>query len=351
MDVHLSMEKVELFEAGRLSDELETLIDIGKALTSHLTIDDVYQVVMEKVGKLLRPQAWSLLIVDEETRELCFEIVVSPSAERLAGSRLQPGEGVPGWVAEYAVSLLIPDVSKDSRFSMRTDKKLGFVTRSIVCVPLISNNRIIGVIQLVNGQGQGEFTEQDQRILSTIADFTAIAIENSRLHQRVRDLTITDDLTGLFNSRHFQTLCEYEMERASRYGHELSMVFLDLDHFKQINDTYGHLTGSRLLKEVGQLFQKLTRVVDYAARYGGDEFVFLLPSTGKKGALAMAENLLEKLRVAEFFSDCEQSIQVTASIGVATYPTDAYCLQELIKLSDEAMYEIKRSTRNGVASA
>lgn len=347
----MAIEKVELVETGRLSDELETLVDIGKALTSHLTLEDVYKVVMEKVGNLLRPQAWSLLIVDEESRELCFEIVVSPSAELLAGSRLQPGEGVAGWVAEYGVSLLIPDVSKEPRFASRIDKKIGFVTHSIVCVPMISNDRIIGVIQLLNGVGQGQFIEQDQRILSTIADFTAIAIENSRLHQRVRDLTITDDLTGLYNTRHFQTLCEYEMERASRYGNELSMVFLDLDHFKQVNDTYGHLTGSRLLKEVGHLFKQEVRVVDYAARYGGDEFVFLLPSTSKKGAMAMAANLLDKLRETEFISDCEQPMRITASIGVATYPTNAYCLQELVKLSDEAMYEVKRSTRDGIKSA
>ena len=347
----MSVGQPQSVEVRRLQDELETLIGIGKALTSHLTLEDVYKVVMEKVGKLLRPKAWSLLIVDEETRELCFEIVVSPVADSLTGSRLQPGEGVAGWVAEHGVPMLVPDVGKEPRFSSGVDKKIGFVTRSIVCVPLISNNRIIGVIQLLNGVGQGEFTEQDQRILSTIADFTAIAIENSRLHQRVRDLTISDDLTGLHNSRHFQTLCDYEMERASRYGNELSMVFLDLDHFKQVNDTYGHLTGSRLLKEVGHLFQKIVRKVDHAARYGGDEFVILLPSTGKPGALTMANNLLEQLRATEFISDCGQSLRVTASIGVATYPTNACCLQELIKLSDGAMYEVKRSSRNAVKSA
>lgn len=347
----MAIEKVELFESGRLSDELETLIDIGKALTSHLTIEDIYKVVMEKVGNLLRPQAWSLLIVDEETGGLCFEIVVSAGSDHLTGTYLEPGEGVAGWVAEHGVPLLIPDVGKEPRFSSRIDKRIGFVTRSIVCVPLVSDNRIIGVIQLLNGFGQGQFTEQDQRILSTIADFTAIAIENARLHQQVRDLTITDDLTGLYNARHFQTICEYEIERASRYGNELSMIFLDLDHFKLVNDTYGHQTGSRLLKEAGQLFKKGVRIVDHAARYGGDEFVFLLPSTNKKGALVMAKNLLKQLHAAEFYSDCGQRIIVTASIGVATYPTNAYCLQELVKLSDEAMYMVKRDTRNGVRSA
>lgn len=347
----MGIERVELIESGRLSDELETLIDIGKALTSHLTREDVYRVVMEKVGNLLRPQAWSLLILDEHTKELCFEIVVSPATDQLTGTRLQLGTGIAGWVAESGASLLIPDISKEARFYSRIDKRVGFVTHSVVCVPLVSNDRIIGVIQLLNGLGHGQFTEQDQRILSTIADFSAIAIENSRLHQKVSDLTITDELTGLFNSRHFLNLCEYEMERASRYGTELSMVFLDLDNFKLVNDKYGHQTGSRLLKEVGLLFKKAIRVVDYAARYGGDEFVFLLPSTDKKGALAMSNNLLAQLRSAEFRSDCGQTMKITASIGVSTYPTNAYCLQELIKLSDEAMYEVKRNSRNAVKSA
>lgn len=337
--------------AERLHDELETLIDIGKALTSHLTLNDVYQVVMQKVSNLLRPQAWSLLIADDQTRELGFEIVVSPAADRLQGTRLQPGEGIAGWVAENGIPLLVPDVAKDARFARHVDLRIGFVTRSIVCVPLVSGQRIIGVIQLLNGLGEAEFTEQDQRILATIADFTAIAIENSRLMAKVRDLTITDDLTGLYNSRHFQVLGEYEMERASRYGTDLSLVFLDLDHFKQVNDSYGHLTGSRLLKEVGHLFHGIIRKVDYAARYGGDEFVFLLPSTSKKGGGSMALNLLNRLRQSKFRSDCGQQIKVTASIGIATYPTNASSLKNLVKLADEAMYRVKRSTRNGVSSA
>jgi len=337
-------------ESGRLSDELETLIDIGKALTAHLSRSDVYQVVMQKVSKLLSPQAWSLLIADELTGELSFEIVVSPAAEQLQGTRLQPGEGIAGWVAENGLPLLIPEVSKDARFAKHIDHRIGFVTHSLVCVPLLSSQGTIGVIQLLNGLGGSEFTDQDQRILATIADFTAIAIENSRLMEKVQELTITDDLTGLYNSRHFQVLSEYEMERASRYGTDLSIVFLDLDHFKQVNDTYGHLTGSRLLKEVGELFGGIVRKVDHAARYGGDEFIFLLPLTSKEGAISMANKLLRTLQQASFRSDCGQPIKASASIGIATYPTNASSLKDLIRLADEAMYQVKRSTRNAVLS-
>ncbi len=339
------------FESARLYDELETLIDIGKALTSHLTLEDVYQVAMEKVSNLLRPKAWALLTCDEKTAELEFAIGVSPGKEELQHLRIQLGEGVAGWVAVNGEPMLVPDVRQEQRFSANIDDQIGFTTCSIVCVPLKTPNRTHGVIQLFNSFEEGPFDAKDLRILSTIAEFTAIAIENSLLLETVRQLTITDDLTGLYNSRHFQQLCEYELERANRYQNQLSLVFLDLDYFKQVNDTYGHLTGSRLLKEFAELIQENVRVVDHAARYGGDEFVFLLPSTGKQGALSMAINLLQALRKKKFFSDCGRPIGITASLGIATYPDRAKNLKELVQLADEAMYDVKRTTRNAIKIA
>lgn len=342
---------LDSLDASRHNNEISTLMDIGKALTSHLSLDAVYQVVMEKISGLLQPQAWSLLTVDEQTRELIFEIVVSSAVGQLKGTRLQPGEGIAGWVAENGRSLLVPDVSKDPRFARHIDQKVGFVTRSIVCVPLIVNQQTIGVIQLLNGLDKGRFSPQDQQILAVIADFTAIAIENSRLMAKVHNLTITDPLTGLYNSQHFQLLCEYEIERAKRLNTELSLIFLDLDYFKQVNDTHGHLTGSRVIKESGHLFQRVIRKMDYAARYGGDEFVFLLPSTSKDRALALAEKLRHSLCQAPFYADSGQPIQLTCSLGIATYPTNACSIKELVKQADEAMYRVKRSTRNGIESA
>ena len=335
----------------RLEQELNTLVDVGKALTSRLALEDVYQVAMEKVSLLLKPSAWSLLVVDESTQELCFEIAVSPVAEKLKGVRLPPGEGIAGFVAQHGEPLLVPDVSKDEHFCGQVDKAYGFVTNSIVCVPLKTQDKTLGVIQLLNALGQDQFDAHDLRILSTIADFTAIAIENARLVEKVQELTIIDDLTGLYNARHFQKLIDYEVERACRLGTELSLVFIDLDHFKQVNDTYGHLTGSRLLSEVGQTIGRNMRKVNHAARYGGDEFVLLLPGVGNDGALGLVNNLREVLREEGYRSDCGQPITVTASVGIATYPTNAPDKKELVRLADVAMYEVKKSTRDGVKTA
>ncbi|PLY04539.1 MAG: sensor domain-containing diguanylate cyclase [Desulfuromonas sp.] len=347
----MDISQIDKLTPQRLEQELETLVEVGKALTTQLTLKEVYQVVMSKVSSLLNPSAWSLLILDDATGELCFEIAVSPVAQQLKGVRLPAGEGIAGYVVEQGEPLLVPDVSKNEHYSEKIGEQTGFVTQSIVCVPLKIHDKVLGVIQLLNSMEQGEFKGSDLRILSTIADFAAIAMENARLVDKVRELTITDDLTGLYNSRHFQKLIDYEVERARRQGTEVSLVFLDLDHFKQVNDTYGHLTGSRLLSEVGRTIAANTRKVDHAARYGGDEFVILLPGAGNDNALGMVNSLRKLFRETDFRSDCGQPINVTSSVGIATYPTNAKNRRELIRLADEAMYAVKKSTRDGVLTA
>ncbi|MDW7709732.1 MAG: sensor domain-containing diguanylate cyclase [Deferrisomatales bacterium] len=335
----------------RRSEELETFVDIGKALTSTLDLREVLGAIMEKVSLLLRPKNWSLLLLDEASGDLVFEIAVSPAAERLKGLRLNKGEGIAGWVALHGESLLIPDVRGDTRFAPAVDEASDFSTRSIVCVPLRCRNRILGVVELINNMDEGEFSEADLKILSTIADFAAIAIENARYFERVRELVITDDLTGLYNARHLLEYLDHEVDRAHRYGTPLSLVFFDVDYFKGVNDTHGHLVGSRVLTEMGRLIRGCVRSSDVAARYGGDEFVLVLPNTDKKGAVTVASNLRQKVREHYFLSEQGYRIRVTASFGVASYPEDAQTKLALIRHADQAMYRVKETTRDAVKPA
>ncbi|MDF1555417.1 MAG: sensor domain-containing diguanylate cyclase [Deferrisomatales bacterium] len=335
----------------RRNEELETLVEIGKALTSTLDLREVLSTIMEKVGLLLKPKTWSLLMLDEDTDELTFEIAVSPAADQLKGIRLRKGEGIAGWVALHGEPLLIPDVAADPRFSPQVDEAVAFTTSSIVCVPLKSKNRVLGVVELVNSMGEKLFSEADLKILSTIADYAAIAIENARYFETAHELVISDDLTGLFNARHLLEFLDYELDRAKRYGTCLSMVFLDLDRFKQVNDTHGHLVGSRLLVEVGQIIKKHIRKADIAARYGGDEFVIVLPNTGKEGATTMAQNLRDLMREHYFLASEGYRIRLTASFGVACYPDDAQSKLTLIRQADQAMYRVKEGNRDGVLTA
>lgn len=333
------------------STELAIMMDIGKAITSSLNLDEVLQVIMGKVSALLEPKQWSLLLVDQEAQELYFEIVVSPVAEQLKTFRLKMGEGVAGWVAAHGEPMLVADAKSHPQVAHYVDEQVSFTTNSIICVPLTVKEQVFGVIEIVNGLADRNYTEADLAILSTIADFAAIAIDNARSYAQVNALVITDDLTGLYNSRHFDTLLDQEVGRSRRYHAPLSLVFFDLDFFKKVNDTHGHLVGSRMLSEVGRLVKKHIRSVDLAARFGGDEYVILLPNTDKAGALQLVSNLRKTLREHQFHADDGQPITITASFGIATIPDDATCKLELVRLADKAMYYVKGTTRDGVQVA
>ena len=329
----------------RRNRELATLLETAKALTSTLSLADLLQRILEKVGLLLRSQSWSLQLVDEETGDLCLEIAV-PKERR--GRRLARGEGVAGWVAEQGVPLLLRKGDGDPRFAAQLEVGGIGDAAVIACVPVRIRDRMLGVVELVNG-GSGEgFDAEDLAILAAVADFVAIAIANARQVEQISRLTIIDDLTGLYNDRHLHALLTYEMERAGRYAAPLSLVFIDLDHFKQVNDTWGHLIGSRILRETGQLIQQVIRRVDFAARYGGDEFVVILPSTSKAGALVLAEKLRQRIGEHPFCGDTGTPVRVTASFGVATFPEDGIDKQQLINRADLAMYRAKDAGRNNV---
>lgn len=332
----------------RRNKELDSMIEIGKTLTSCLDIHDILETIMKHVERLINPKAWSLLLVDRNSGDLIFEIAVSPVAEQLRGFSLKSGQGIAGWVALHGQPLLIPDVSQDDRFAVHIDQLMKFTTRSIVCVPMKIKDRVIGVIELVNSLEELDFDESDITLVSAIADFAAIALENARNYERINELVITDDLTGLFNSRHFGQLIDVELNRSKRYEEEISLVFLDLDRFKGVNDTHGHLVGSRILGEFGRLIGSHIRSTDKAARYGGDEFAIILPNTGKEQAVQMAEHLLDIMKITRFTSDDDKVIPLTASFGIASYPQDADNRADLIRAADIAMYGAKEGGRAGV---
>src|SRR5271170_3669298 len=319
-------------EAGtqltRQNQELTIFHDVAKALTSSLDLDSILQTIMDKMAEYFRPDTWSLLMVDEGRDDLYFAIAVGDKGE----------------------ARVVPDVAADPDFASRVDETTQWQTRSVICVPLRSKLRVLGVIQLVNVD-LTQFKEAELFFLQSLCDYAAIAIENARWVEKIQELTITDDCTGLYNARHLYKTLETEVYRSSRFGYEFSVLFIDLDHFKAVNDTHGHLVGSRLLAEIGYLEKAQLRLIDYAFRYGGDEFVVLLPQTGKDQALVVAKRLRDALRASSFCRDEGLNLNVRASIGLATYPHDARDAHDIIRQADEMMYLVKNTTRDNIGIA
>jgi diguanylate cyclase (GGDEF)-like protein len=341
----------QIVELKRQVERHSLFHEVGKALFSTLDLQKILQTIMEKISDLLQPDTWSLLMLDENTQELYFEIAIGAGAEKLRDVRLKLGEGVAGWVAQTGEPLLVENTSHDPRFTPKVDELTHTETRSIVCVPIKAHDHVLGVIELVNALGKPSFGAEDIPILKSLADYAAIALENARYVQRIHELTITDDCTALYNARHLNFVLDTEIYRSNRYGYEFSVIFIDLDHFKQVNDVHGHLVGSKLLWMIGDGIKAHLRMIDYAFRYGGDEFVVLLPQTSKENALMVVRRIRDLLINRVFFTEEKMNIKVTASFGVASFPVDGRTRKELLRQADEAMYLVKNTTRNNIALA
>jgi diguanylate cyclase (GGDEF)-like protein len=335
----------------REAGEVAVFQELGKALTSSLQLDQVLRTIMEKIDEFLRPDNWSLLLLDEATQELYFELAVGKASQALKDVRVKVGQGIAGWVAQNGEAVVVPDTSKDTRFFGKVDEKTKMETQSIVAVPVKFRDTCLGVIELINCFGPDGFDPRDLKLLEALADFAAIALENARHVKRIHELTITDDCTTLYNARHMGFILETEIYRSQRYNYEFSLVFIDLDHFKQVNDTHGHLVGSKLLAEIGNALKSHCRLIDFAFRYGGDEFVILLPQTPKENALNVARRLHKLIRESVWLDQAGLRVRVTPSVGVASYPVDSRTKEGLLHLADEAMYLVKNTNRDSVAAA
>ncbi|HEY0796214.1 MAG TPA: sensor domain-containing diguanylate cyclase [Acidisarcina sp.] len=328
--------------------------DVARALASSLDLDSILHVIMKQMEQFFQPETWSLLIVDEQRNDLYFAVADGSASGGLKNVRVAMGEGIAGWVAEHGETLIVPDLGQDGRFRPPASgpapgyKAAG--AQSAICIPLKVRLKTLGVIQLFNFR-LDTLTDYTISFLHVLCDYAAIAIENARAMQTIHELTITDDCTSLFNVRYLYQKLEEEIERSRRFKTPLSIIFIDLDHFKHINDQHGHLAGSKLLADVGKCIRSKVRTIDLTFRYGGDEFVVLLPSTGKRQTLEIARRLRETLNAAHFTVPEVGELKVCASFGVATYPDCGTTVHEIISQADRAMYTIKNSTRDGVATA
>jgi diguanylate cyclase (GGDEF)-like protein len=225
----------------------------------------------------------------------------------------------------------------------------GAPIRSVLCLPLEHRGEILGVLEIINRR-DGGFSVSDLRLARTFARPLAVGLVTIRRFENAERLTITDDLTKLYNYRYLMQYLGSEVRRCLRYKKKVSLLFIDIDGFKKINDTFGHLVGSQALSELGQVFRQILRETDVVGRYGGDEFVIVLPETPLSGATLIAERIRKQVEDYEFFAQ-NLSMKLTVSLGVANCPKHTLTAEGLIKKADAAMYRAKELNKNSIKVA
>ena len=332
------------------ADALLDLIEVGKALTGTAELESVLQLIMEKVQARIEANNWSLLLKDPVTGSLRFSIAWGLDQDKVSRVTLAPGEGVAGVAAASGEALFVEDVNKDPRFSPRVDGMTGFKTRSVVCLPLVYEDQVLGVIEVANLADFQGFIKGKIPYLKVLADYAAIAINNANIIAELHRMTITDSLTTLYNDRFLYTHLHHELELARDSKTPYSLVFLDLDNFKTVVDTHGHLAGSQTLKLFGGFIRQKLDPKNPIVRFGGDEYVILLPGVARAQAVEIVENLQLAL-AGEMFTPCDGArFRLSASFGIASFPADAGDLRELLARADEAMYRAKRGGKGRIAT-
>ena len=334
---------------SRQMDHLRVFHDVARTLTTSMELEEILLAIMDKMANFFGPERWSLLMVDEQAKELYYAIAVGEDSDSLKGLRVPMGQGVAGWVAATGNPLVVPNVSLDPHWSAFARANPDLNITSIACVPIRSAENTLGVIQLLNSK-LDLLSEYSISFLRILCDYAAIAIQNARSLKLIQELSITDDCTGLFNARRLYTMLDEQVKLADKgKATPFSLLFIDLDHFKTVNDTRGHLIGSHLLAEVGVLLRRIAGPENAAFRYGGDEFVVLMPGMSKAEATELTYDLCEGLREQNFLNGEGLQLRVTGSFGMATFPEDGASVHEMLRSADSMMYQVKNTTRNDVA--
>ncbi|MGE3512971.1 MAG: diguanylate cyclase [Vicinamibacterales bacterium] len=316
-----------------------------QAVNSSLDPAAIARQVVALVATWLRAPCVALVSSDDTGQlsllaEGGLEPAMGPAVFAIAGRLMEAG----GARLERFASA---DLSRDRR--LRDD-----LSATVLAVPLLCRRKRVGALLALDRRPSAhvpDLSPAGYRALRVLTNLAAAAIHNAIQLKRALELSVTDDLTRLYNSRYLNQVLRHETKRASRGGRPLSLLFIDLDGFKAVNDTHGHLCGSRALVEAAAVIRASARETDIVARFGGDEFALVLPDTGADGAFAVGERIRRRIAAHHFLAADGLDIRLTASVGLATLPDVATSSEELIHAADGAMYRVKRVGKNGIRAA
>jgi diguanylate cyclase (GGDEF)-like protein len=333
--------KATITQLDRKVVELSALYSISQSLLNSSDLESVLETILDKSIETIGSERGSIMLYDDEQECLTVRVIrgkITPGTrDRI---KLRRGEGIAGRVAETREGIISNTGYNDPMFKRVSDREQD--VSQIMCVPLPRNKDIIGVINLINKTSGKAFSTDDLQLLTSIASQAAVTIENSRLY----NLAVFDGLTSVHVRRYFDAWLPKEFERAKRYGNELTLIMVDIDRFKHVNDTYGHQVGDIVLQEVARIIKASIRESDLVARYGGEEFILGLPETNLNGAELFAERLRKRVEDNQITTQ-DHVLNVTISLGVCNFRTsDPSTRLDFVRFADRALYQAKGSGRN-----
>lgn len=356
------LEKVNLLEADidKMSRSIESfrkkivgysqLKDITEHLSTSFTLKDTSDTLCTEVNKIYGHEDLTVILYLFHSRTGELGLSSSQKGQMEVNIKAKKGDIYDQWVVKTMKPLVVEDARSDFRFDVEkiaTEESRPIA--SLISVPLMIGSKAIGILR-VDSPKEHYFEQDDVRLLSTIGDLGAMAIENAQLYERIEEMAIRDSLTNLFLRRYLLDRMAHEIRRELRRQDELSFLMIDLDKFKQYNDTYGHTAGDIVLRAVATiLFDMFNRPGDIVCRYGGEEFAVMLPDCSKEKAIDLAERVRKKIEAQTIVLRREKT-RITVSIGVAAFPRDAQLKEELIQKADAALYRAKEDGRNQVVA-
>ncbi len=326
--------------------QLSSLIRVVDAIGSLSKLDDIYTLALDVVRGLFAPDMALINVVNRKTGLLEPVKSFGFSEYYQLHNLGRPFERILDcFVLTHDRGFLSPDIDKDKRCpNLRVEEGV----KSVLCTAIKSGKEVYGILHLAS-RYPGAFNEQDLTLANAIGEQLGIALERAELFNEINRLAITDSLTGLYNRRYLNNILEDEIKRSSRYNHPLSFVMIDIDHFKFYNDRNGHPMGDQVLRDLAKILKENTREVDVLFRYGGEEFLILVPEANKDEAVVMAERIRSMVKEFRFPMEEDQPEgDLTISIGVASYPEDGASGELLIEMADRALYQAKRMGRDSV---
>ena len=340
--------------------KLYAVLEVNAIISSELKLNKVLDALVNRAREVMDAEASSLMLLDEETKELYFYTLKGEKSEILKSIRLKLGEGISGWVAQNGQPVLVEDCSRDPRFSRKADEASHFVTRSMMCVPLMFKGRALGTIQVLNKKDGNFFNEKDLRIFEVMAIAASVAIENARLHE----MATVDSMTRLYMKSYFLARLKEEFRRARSEERPLSIMMTDIDLFRNVNNNFGHQAGDSALVTLAEVVNETVDDINeelreknkdapevIAGRYGGEEFCVLMPNTDSEEAKRYGEMIRMNIGNKPVPVGEGRTTEITISIGVANFPLHEPYIKELedfIRLADEALYICKNRGRNRV---